>query len=707
MAGPSDKKVEAKVKREVEKEVKKEVSKELGAKPKQKNWRRKAFKRKEKKEEKRIKKDVKKFAGGPKPKFAVKVTSTLGTIGPNETDGPVLQLSSFLHPSLVKGKDDGTAFGPLQAAAAQFGMWRLSNLEIRFTPLVGGSAAAGTVTRASLNLSQTPSNTGWGGLGARKHHDLSIGRGSNWKLNREDLNGPRNGGWWCTDTNVEGNQSGGPLLEVHSLGTTTSTYKDAGYTGNLFIVELFGRWEFTNYNANPALGDLSKTTEKVNAKIISDPEGVVQMQIQTPAGSKMRSIFADPTVKAEARGVGEIIYQLVNTTADLVANAAPPPWNWLVRGGWFFLKKIASSSNGIDTFNVYPSLADAQNNKPAISTQKNHNAELQEQELTVTQFNAPNLGGGTQVVQVKAASGGDVFPIKPTGVPRNEFILNAYVTPVYMLSSPYNPRFIDFTSIVVGNKKFAAMHFHAQNVHLVQFNQDQQVGFYDVNELPVAHEFELDQRCIQNGTQVMQVLASATAPIAALSGGQIWSHTVLWKPKNEGPDWQTLDNAQGSWWRPGNNPGDNWTRAWNTGNYTTQIDMFRNLFLTNYLSNVANPFQLERAEPVTQNFVPNGGGNSFWSLQESPWARGDHKLVSGQMEIHPKKLTKFEKLCKKLGIDPCDFDDDSSSTTDNDPDSSDDDDFENVTTTSTQEKIETLMRIGITPEEAKKLVQLV
>ena len=132
----------------------------------------------------------KKGLEGPKTKFTVKVSATIGKIGPNVNSGPELQISTFMHPALMKEPNDGTNFGPLQAAAAQWGLWRLSDLKIQFTPLVGSSAVTGSVYRTSLNLTQSPGSTSWGGLGARKHLDIPVGVSRTWHLRKGDLAGP-------------------------------------------------------------------------------------------------------------------------------------------------------------------------------------------------------------------------------------------------------------------------------------------------------------------------------------------------------------------------------------------------------------------------------------------------------------------------------------------------------------------------------------
>lgn len=367
---------------------------------------------------------------GPRSRFSVRVSATIGKIGPNKNQGPELQISTFLHPSLMKEPNDGTNFGPLQAAAAQWGLWRLTNLKIKCTPLVGPSAVTGSVYRVSLNLTQSPGSTSWGGLGARKHVDVPVGKQSTWTLHRGDLAGPRQT-WWMTDTNEEGGQSCGPMIEIHGLGKTSSTYKDEPWTGDLFIVEVTGHWEFTNYNLKPALGTLNRVTEDVQAKIEVPEDGVMTMTI--PSSSMLaRHMSTDYEKSTNATSVGETIWQIVDEGANLVANVAPPPFQWLIKGGWWFVKKaLGRSMNTEEVYYVYASLADAQNNKPVEAPR--FASQAYQTTLSSTQINAPNTGPSQQVTLVKGVD----FPITPEPFPSEQvsFFLSGMVTPMFSISA--------------------------------------------------------------------------------------------------------------------------------------------------------------------------------------------------------------------------------------------------------------------------------
>nr|WOK58301.1 MAG: ORF2 protein [Jingmen bat astrovirus 11] len=328
---------------------------------------------------------------GPKVQFQVKVTATIGKLGPNSELGPEVKIAQFLNPALAKGQADDNSFGPLQAAAAQYGLWRVSQLVLRFTPLVGPSAVSGTVFRVSLNLSQAPSMTSWGGLGARHHRDVQVGRPFRWSLSRGYLSGPRDT-WWLTNTNEDSNQSVGPCVEVHGLGETFSTYKDSPFGGDLFIVEVNGTWDFASYTSNPSLGMLQRQTH-VNEEVTlsAGSDGLLTMSV-SDAGTAARFMCEN----VGESGVGETVWQVLDGAAGAVGTVVPPPFNWLVKGGWWLVKKIAGRAANGPMYQVYASLADAQANKPCVvSSAFSHTFTT---EMLTTQINSPSAAGGVQTV---------------------------------------------------------------------------------------------------------------------------------------------------------------------------------------------------------------------------------------------------------------------------------------------------------------------
>lgn len=332
---------------------------------------------------------------GPKVAVQQKVSSTFGFVGPNTTGNTELELNFFCHPSLAKEPNDGTAFGPLQALAAQYSLWKLKYLTLKFTPMVGASAVSGTVVRASLNLSQSPGGSNWSGLGTRTHIDMHPGKATTFHLRGSQIGGPRDGGWWFTDTNEEGSQSAGPIIEVHTLGKTNSTFQNGQWTDNLFLVEGFGVWQFANYQVKPALGSLERRVGDAEVTVVAEAGQPITMEMADTTEVAMFMDAAEPEVVAvpsTGNSVGETIFQVVDIGAEMAQKIAPPPFSWLIKGGWWFVKKILGrTKTGTSSYAVYASLSDAQNNKPAICTSSVQQAKATTK-LMVTQINNPNVG---------------------------------------------------------------------------------------------------------------------------------------------------------------------------------------------------------------------------------------------------------------------------------------------------------------------------
>lgn len=344
-----------------------------------------------------IKREIKKEGlEGPRVSVQQRVSSTFGLVGPNSSGNVELELNFFLHPSLAKEANDGTSFGPVQALAAQYALWKLKFLRLIFTPMVGASAVSGTVIRASLNLSQSPGGTNWSGLGTRLHLDIHPGQKTIFHLRGDQIGGPRDGGWWLTDTNEEGSQSAGPIIEVHTLGKTSSTFQDKQWEGPLFIVEGIGMWQFANYQVKPALGMLERRQDKANVTLKADAGQPITMALSEANALTQFMLNAEPEVMAVAStsSVGETIFQVVDVGAEIAGVFAPPPFGWLIAGGWWFLKRaFGIGRTGEVQFNVYASLADAQNNRPAIAGATSSGSKnVENVDLIVTQMNAPNVG---------------------------------------------------------------------------------------------------------------------------------------------------------------------------------------------------------------------------------------------------------------------------------------------------------------------------
>lgn len=716
------------VKQEIKKEVKKEVSKDTRRWNRNRNrasanngTRNQQAQKINKKVKKEVRKEVSKDLGGPKPKFSVNVTATIGYVDGNKEHGPTLKIATFLHPSLCKGPDEDKTFGPLQAAAAQYGLWRLSKVHIRMTPLVGSSAVSGTVVRLSANLTQTPGSTSWGGLGARKHRDFHAGRSGAFILTRRDVAGPRAGGWWVTDTNTEGAQSAGPVIEAHCLGKTSSTYQNSDWSGQLFIVELTGRWEFANYNMNPALGSLERhESEPTGVKLTTDANGEVQLEL--PSTSSAAVFMKDPTLKhaSNAESTGEIVFQIVDTAAGLAGSTLPPPFNWLIKGGWWFVKKALGRSNTTEVYKVYASLADAQNNKPAISTTKNMQGTPVTTSLQITQMNSPNLGGSSVVyVNGNAPTPGPVFPLYPSGQPSGEFHLSTQLQPVHMhATTSVNreiPAFFAGAGIsTIGGKNYPAVHFRVLQHNSYALQGNGLLSWTDANNISTNFQMRLGSKATgTSGQMAIFVLASNAIRVGTAISTSWFLHTLLWRSAPTASEtWATMaDEVPMIISRKDSTSEEyRWQNLSTRNVVAVSSEIANHLFLSAILvggKNVLAEINSGTA-PTTNpfNIDPLGDFNSMLGLCLQNILRQGAGYSVHTLRAIPSKESKLEKLARILGVnlesDESDVESECSVTTDQLEISSDEDedDFECVSTTEKQQKYENLLKLGLTHDQA-------
>lgn len=352
---------------------------------------------------------------GPKPAIRQRATATLGTIGSNSSGKTELEACILTNPVLVKDNTGNNTFGPIVALGAQYSLWRIRFLQLKFTPMVGQSAVTGTVVRASLNPTATPSSTGWSGLGARRHLDIVVGKSAVFRLKASDLSGPREG-WWLTNTNDSGDSTLGPSIEIHTLGATMSAYRSAAYTGGLFLCELYAEWEFSGYAANPALVSLEKNREDDVAVSFEGEQGEPLTMLVSESSlfdtvATRRSVFMRGSARA-GETKSETIWQIVDTAVSAAEAVVPPPFGWLIRGGYWFVKKVAGRAtmrNGTaaSRYVCYASYQDALSDKPAICTGSATGyytgRETANANLHFTQMNEPSTGVGATPTMFRSA----------------------------------------------------------------------------------------------------------------------------------------------------------------------------------------------------------------------------------------------------------------------------------------------------------------
>nr|APQ41663.1 ORF2 [Canine astrovirus] len=429
---------------------------------------------------------------GPKPAITQTATSTLGTVGPNTSGAVELELATFMNPCLVKESTASNSFGPIQASAAQYNLWRVTKAQVRLTPMVGPSAISGTAYRVSLNTAGTPSSTGWSGLGARKHKDVRVGSISVFNVTSRDMAGPREG-WFVTNTNESGGESVGPTIELHSLGETKSTYQNSSYSGPVFLVELRCTWQFTNYSANPALAQLEKGEDRdAQIKFEGEAGQPLKMVIQ-PHSSFARALelkSAMPytsTTRAVGESTSDTIWQIASTAVDATSVIVPPPFNWLIKGGWWFIKKIAGRARtGEIEVQVYASYEDAQNNRPAICTGPVTGTNNPSQHtVRYVQMNSPSTGMPPET----AAGAYSNLPVRPPLIEDTFTLLTGVVQP-YQVNPPC-PTYIykqDTKVVVKMGDRYDEVNFFFKAAHPHVWLVGSQAG-WNTSEKPAALDF--------------------------------------------------------------------------------------------------------------------------------------------------------------------------------------------------------------------------
>nr|ULR75183.1 capsid protein [Coypu astrovirus 1] len=326
---------------------------------------------------------------GPVASVTQTVTAALGTIGANTSDSVETEMVILLNPALIKEATGSNQFGPIQIYASTYSLWRIKRAKISLTPLIGPSAVSGTVVRTSLNMTATPSAASWSALGARKHKDVTPGRKMVFTIQGRDLPGPKEG-WFATNTKGDPGMSIAGAIEINSFGKTTSTFTNTDFTGSLFMCEFQATWEFANYNPNPGMLNMVKgvvdNKDKTNVvRITAEAGKPIYMEVD------QLSTFARSNNTDRAQS--EKIWQIVDTGVNTLSDVFPPPFNWLMKGGWWFVKRVVGAPvrNGTVRYQVFQTIQDARSNTPCIANAAK-TAEITTGHMQYVQVVPENLG---------------------------------------------------------------------------------------------------------------------------------------------------------------------------------------------------------------------------------------------------------------------------------------------------------------------------
>lgn len=322
-----------------------------------------------------------------------KIVSTLGTVGANGSGNIETEMALLLNPCTMKEATGSNTFGPLQIYASTYTLYSIRSLKLHLKPLVGGSAVSGTVVRASWNPTSNPTQTSWSALGARIHSDTTPGRDGRLVLTAKHLKGPKDG-WYRTNTKGEPMMAFAGSIEIHTLGKTMRTYQSGLYEGGLFLAEMEIVWAFKDYSQQPGLMNLMKGESKGNSTITTDETG--KLILETPVTSSLARAVHTTTAS-------EIIWMVTDAVIQGAAAAFPPPFGWLIRGGWWFLKRLAGAParSGVERFAIYSSINDARADVPCIADVANY-TNINVGQLHFQQITPGNTGISTDIPQVRA-----------------------------------------------------------------------------------------------------------------------------------------------------------------------------------------------------------------------------------------------------------------------------------------------------------------
>nr|QKN88812.1 MAG: capsid protein [Astroviridae sp.] len=405
---------------------------------------------------------LKKQEEGPKVQSVMTTTLTLGALNGSDLNELTRQMRVWLNPCQLKPADAGETATPLTIRGSQYDLWKPLSVHVTFQPLVGPSIVSGSLCFADLDQdgsSAKPESID--SVKARPHAELPIGRRTVWKLPPRYLKGPR-GGWWYVDTNETPMQSLGPALNFWTYLETKNLLgvaqiaqggADAGvtntYQGPLFLAEMRISYAFANYNPKPSLAQLGATTlenkvEHENAQFANDDDGnlVLQIKKDSQAAKYMMAVEAasEPATSKEEKS--SVAWSIAGEAVSAVAGALGP-WGWLVRGGWWVIRRIfgaKQSKDDTETINymVYPGVEDAMRDNPIRQTVTSGAGKMPVGLFRIRQINNPNVNRPTSSATLMyAVEGDEPVPPEPCPEPVDPVELAKY----YILpTSMHNPQ---------------------------------------------------------------------------------------------------------------------------------------------------------------------------------------------------------------------------------------------------------------------------
>nr|QJI53433.1 MAG: capsid protein precursor [Astroviridae sp.] len=373
---------------------------------------------------------------GPRPQSVMSTTLTLGPINGSSLNDLNRQMRYWFNPTQLKPEDSLDTVTPLSVRGSQYDLWKVLHASVTFQPLVGSSVVTGSLVYCDLDQEASSAKPETiDSIKARPHLELALGRRKTWVIPARFLQGPRMG-WWYVDTNEDPSQSLGPGLNFWTYMQTQNLFQKGDeqqkpYTGPLFLAEMTIRYAFANYNPKPALSQLKmyssehdEQSSHYEAKFKNDDEGNLIMEVKDKQGFGLfLKTWDQHHHHYKATGKEEkstTLWSLAGTAVSVAANALGP-WGWLLKGGWWVIRKIFNApgnGQGVSTYMVYASVEDASKDNSIKQTVQSANGELTVpfSTIKVKQINNPNLNNPGGALPV-AASAIITPPVTPTPTP--------------------------------------------------------------------------------------------------------------------------------------------------------------------------------------------------------------------------------------------------------------------------------------------------
>nr|UMO75865.1 MAG: structural polyprotein [Zhejiang avastrovirus] len=344
------------------------------AKPKQKQKTKAKLTKPMKQEVKKLDRQVKalkKKTDGPKVNDVMKTTVTIGTLSGQTGAGLNRQLRVPFNPLLMKSSE-GLSSTPLSIRASCYELWKLLHVELVATPLSGYSNVVGSVGFMALTLNGLEANVdSIDSIKARRHVQMALGRPAKMRLTSRELAGPREG-WWLVDTSQSPADSYGPAIDLllayktENLLNTTTAGQTATFTGTLWQIEVRVVYAFSTYNPKPGLQNLVAQTLSTGKQVTITTSPDDGSLIMTTNDQQLLDLLTPRAEGDHKKGKSQTVWAIAGAAVDAAASVLGP-WGWLLKGGFWLVRKIfggSSSRNAAAQYQIYPSIEAAMSDQP-------------------------------------------------------------------------------------------------------------------------------------------------------------------------------------------------------------------------------------------------------------------------------------------------------------------------------------------------------